>query len=412
MKKKITLILDQAIFSGTTFALTIVLSQLLPIEEFGIFAALVVVLYLGLSISHAVIIQPMQIRIATIKEIGVYKAFLVVLLSALLLVFIALMAGIVWMDIELFKPYKSLYLPFLCYGVVFLIQDFFRKYFLSQDQLGATLLIDALAAMGLFALIITTHIFFEVKLGNIFYLLGASVLPSCLVGAWIYRMSSVCFSCPRFFSFLKYHYEEGRWFFLSALSQWWSNNIFVLATGVLINVEALGALRLGQSIFGVFNIILQTIENYFIPTINRSYQASATTGIALLQKLSKQSLLFFAALLIPIVLFSKEIFGWVGGAAYTPYYYVLQGLAILYFIIIIGYPIRIAIRIIELNRIFFLGYLITSILGVFTYNFLLENFGLYGALAGLMMNQIIMLILWQITLTHQKFKLWKSYISY
>jgi O-antigen/teichoic acid export membrane protein len=55
--------------------------------------------------------------------------------------------------------------------------------------------------------------------------------------------------------------------------QWFSSNFFTLVAGIYLGVNALGALRLVQSFFGVINVILQTVENYYLPkTAQLHYQ--------------------------------------------------------------------------------------------------------------------------------------------
>ena len=407
--KKYILLADQMLFSGLAFVMTILLSRLFDIEMFGLFASLIIFLYLLLSISQALFIQPMQILGSKTKNIKEYKTFLLFCLTIFLSIVFIFSLLLQILSIDFLVNYNQYILAFSVYAVAFLAHDFFRKWFLSDDKIGTTFIIDVVSAIGQ---IIAFCVNFWVLKGGIhtlFLCLSISYIPSIVIAFYKYNEG---LSFNGFEEFIPYHLNEGTWFLFTAITQWWSNNLFVISSGVFIGLEALGALRLGQSIFGILNILLQTVENYVIPSVNRLFLKSKEESIQFLQALSKKSILPVSVILATIFVLSKPLMGIVGGHDFIPYHIVLKGLSLLYFIIIIAYPIRISVRILELNKIFFVGYLAAFIIGLFTFQFLLSNYELSGALAGLILNQLIMMFIWQSTLTRKKFKLWKSYISF
>ena len=407
--KKYILLADQMLFSGLAFVITILLSRFLDIEMFGLFASLIIFLYLILSLSQAIFIQPMQILNSKTKNIKEYKTFLLLSLTVFLSLFFIIALIFQLLNIEIFENYNKFILSFSGFAVAFLTHDFFRKWFLSNDQVRSTFIIDIVSAIGQ---VVGFFVCFGVLNGSIETLLiclSISYIPAISLAFYKYNEG---ISFIGFGEFIPYHIKEGKWFLLTAITQWWSNNLFVISSGVFIGLEALGALRLGQSIFGILNILLQTVENYIIPSVNRLYLKSKDESIEFLQSLSKKSILPVFVILSSIFIFSKPLMAIVGGHDFIPFHIVLKGLSLLYFIIIIGYPIRISVRILELNKIFFLAYLAAFIMGLFTFQFLLSNYGLLGALAGLISNQLIMMFIWQSTLTRKKFKLWKSYTSF
>ena len=82
-------------------------------------------------------------------------------------------------------------------------------------------------------------------------------------------------------------------------------------------------------------------------------------------------------------------------------------MVLLYVFIFIGYQIRIAIRILVLNKVFFTGYLLSFLFSLFTFYFLLSEFGMNGAIVGLISAQIITIGYWQFVLKKHNFILWK-----
>jgi O-antigen/teichoic acid export membrane protein len=106
-------------------------------------------------------------------------------------------------------------------------------------------------------------------------------------------------------------------------------------------------------------------------------------------------------------IFSDEIIVLAGGQKYQNYGYVVRIISVLYFFIFLSYPIRIAVRILVLNKIFFFGYVLSFVSSLLSFHFLLNSFGLYGAVSGLILNQIIMILFWQNQLKKNQFQLWK-----
>ena len=82
-------------------------------------------------------------------------------------------------------------------------------------------------------------------------------------------------------------------------------------------------------------------------------------------------------------------------------------MALLYFVIFIGYPIRMSIRMMLMNRQFLIGYLISFVFSLATFQYLLSVWHLKGAILGLITNQLLMLLYWQYLLIKKDFILWK-----
>lgn len=112
-------------------------------------------------------------------------------------------------------------------------------------------------------------------------------------------------------------------------------------------------------------------------------------------------------MLLAAFIFSEQIIRFAGGSEYTEYAYLVKGMALLYFVIFAGYPIRMSIRMMILNRLFFIGYVISFLFSLITFNFLLKEWHLWGAIIGLIINQLIILSYWQYALIKKEFILWK-----
>lgn len=395
-------VLDQAIFSGTNFLLTLFLAQKLEISGFGVLSSVTVLTFLFLSISNALIIQPFQVSIVTINQKKQYIVFLYFfqLLLLVLIVLIMLILNVIIDDNEINKASIDSIIVFV---LGYLFQDFFRKLFLGTDEIKKVVLIDILFVfIVILGLTVFNH---SLTLKKVMYIIGLANIISSLPGLFTILNN---FEFPTsYLDFIKLHVTQGKWFVYTAFLQWCSSNFFVLLSGAYLGIEALGALRLVQSVFGVINIILQTIENYFIPKIAALYAQSIETAKKYLGKLTTIGFVLFGSILATLFIYSKQLMLLLGGKNYVSYHVVIKMMAVLYVFIFLSYPLRIAVRVLVLNKIFFTGYVLSFITSIITFHFLLQNYGLNGAVIGLIFNQMVMMGYWYFELNKKQLVTWK-----
>lgn len=394
--------IDQAVFSGTNFLLMLFLAKKLELQSFGLFSTFVLITYLGMSVTNALIIQPFQVSHLKVTKKKEYFIFLFLGLIAFVL-FFNFIIELSFFYLPVLKGY-NLHSNAIVYFVSgLLIQDFFRKFFLGLNQIKHVLLIDLFFSI----LIVILFYFFrnEIQLNTTLWILGIANLASCLSGLFfIFKNYEKPLSWKLF---LQNHLAQGKWLFYSAFLQWSSSNFFVLVSGIYLGIEALGVLRLVQSVFGVLNVALISIESYVLPKVVFLYNESPAIAKKYLSEISLIGLLLSGIVLVLIFIFSNEIIILAGGIKYQQYGYVVKIMVILYFFIFLNYPSRIAIKVIVLNKIFFYGYVISFAFSVASFHFFLNYFGLSGAVLGLVFNQLVMFLYWQNQLKKNQFQLWK-----
>lgn len=402
--KKMMVLTDQIVFSGNSFLLTILMARILTPEKFGVFASIILGLYLCISIQNALVVQPYQVSIAKEKNKEAYTSYSFFYQILLLAIVLILLNSLSFLQLEFLADFNELIMPLMLFASGFIMQDYLRKIFLAQSELDATVLIDGLTAfLQIFVLI--AGLYFSFSLYHMLWLLGLAYLPSLLMGIVLLRPSLAQLNLWK--NFMNSQWNQSKWLLLTAMVQWWSGNLFVVMSGVFISIEALGAFRLVQSLFGVLNILLQTFENYVLPQASSLLHESAFKAKRYLKSISIRSFALFIMIISVVFVFSEQIIQLAGGAQYVSYAYVIKGMSVLYLIIFIGYPIRLSIRALILNKNFFLGYLISLGFSLISFKYLLHNWGLIGAISGLIASQIIVLTYWQFILIQKKFILWK-----
>ncbi|PBQ34506.1 hypothetical protein CNR22_22900 [Sphingobacteriaceae bacterium] len=394
---------DQGIYSATSFLSTLFFARLLSARDFGIYSTVILVNFLIISITNALIIQPFQVNVSSAENNRSYTSFC--LAFQLLLTFLSVACLCLFSNISFFSELRPfiLYVSLLSAG--FILHDFFRKSFLAQAKTKKAFLVDSLLALSQFCAIGVLYYSELTELSGVLLYTGLAYLPAIFFSLLYAEFSFFNFKNWR--QHIKMHVTQGSWLFLVAVLQWGSGNLFVLMSGVLIGIEALGALRLVQSLFGVLNVMLQTFENYVLPQATRLYTHSVSDSKVYLRSVTVKGAFAFGAVLLLLCIFSTSFISLAGGSKYAEYGYLVQGMSFLYFIIFIGYPIRMSVRMLILNRSFFIGYLLSFLFSFATYNFLIQRWHLGGVLAGLILNQLLMLLYWQYQLNKNKFYLWK-----
>lgn len=412
LSKKIPLLLEQGLFSGTAFLTNIALVKLLDLEQYGIFASLILISHLLLGVSQALVIQPMQVHIGKTRCTSSYHLVLLFIQCSLILIFIILIISLKLADLESLSIGQLFFFPFALYAALFLLSDFYRKFFLATGRIYMALGIGVLYSASTFALLI--YSFFNQPSGSLstyLYLLAGGYLLPIATATFLYCQDLAFPSTKTLREYLKIHLIDGQWLLYASVVQWFSGNLYVMTSGLLIGIEALGVLRFVQSLLGLINILLQTIENYVLPQLSRAYQTSVQHCYQAFQNTLGGYQITVLSLLGFLFVFSEDVLRIAGNVDFAPYAYVLRGMIILYAVIIIAYPIRLLIRITELNRSYFVAYLISFLFSLLSYNFLLSHFGVQGAVFGLIINQLILQATWLTVLNKNQYNVWKLYTS-
>ena len=402
--RKVTLLLDQLVFSGTSFILTILLARMLDMESFGRYSGFVLAIYLLVSGIGSFVTQPFQVMQAKVKNINQYIAFAFWLQIAFVGIVLFIGLG--------FHLFFSDYFPLTLLGFVagFLIHDFGRKILLALDRPLQTLILDAgTALLSLFALSLFASQSLN-TLGSLLAYLSLAYIASFILLFVFLKPFHLNRKIATHFLFN--HWREGKWLFLTAVSQWWSGNLFVVASGVYLGATALGALRLAQSLMGVLNVLLQTFENYVLPQTAKKLNLHISEGLTFVAGISRKAGMLFIPVLLFTFIFAEQLFVLAGGSEYAAYAFALQGMSLLYLLIFLSQPIRLFIRAMLLNDHFFYGYLISLAFALLCAHSLLSTYGLTGAIAGLAISQVLLMAYWTIILQKKKIYLWKSFISF
>lgn len=406
VRNKRTLALaDQGVYSGGSFLATLLAARLLTVADFGMYAGLILVLYLIISASNAFVVQPFQVTYSRTEDKRSYVNFSFLFQLYLAIAITAIAFAFSQLDVDAFEFYQPYSAVTMTLVFTFLMHDFFRKMFLATDQVVSAFLIDAVTSVCQLALLVISIAQESLTLSECITYSAVSYFAGAVLAIFFIK-PSFRHNC-QWRIYFKDHVHQGKWLFFTAIIQWWSGNLFVVASGVFLGTVGLGAFRLVQSLFGILNVLLQSYENYALPQAVRLFQSSIQESKDYLRHITVKGLTLFGGILVLLFIFSEQVIRLAGGEKYVPYAYVVKGMAILYLIIFIGYPVRMAIRMMIMNHVFFIGYLITFFFSIISFHFLLKEYQLWGAIVGLITNQLILISFWYYHLIKKQFSVWR-----
>lgn len=203
---KFLVLTDQAIFSGSSFMLTIFSARLLSLDDFGRYAGYLLGIYLAVSGISAFVVQPFQVIVGGISNQKTYTAF-IVWFQALA---VSLSLGLCVFATIIFQ----LELPLLLFlfSLGFLFHDFGRRVFLALNKIHQALLLDSLAAIGFATALFIFSRDSSKELSHLLLLLSfAYLLPLLYI---IFTLKPLSFHTLFFKSALARHIQQGKWLFL------------------------------------------------------------------------------------------------------------------------------------------------------------------------------------------------------
>jgi O-antigen/teichoic acid export membrane protein len=396
-------IMDQVVSSGSSFVLTILLAHSLSIAQFGAYSAVLLLSYLFVSISNSLVVQPFQTLQASNNSES-YLAFSFWLQIIVIGILLLILLSFCKTNASIVQPITRSGKWAFHFILFFSLHDYLRKLFLGISRVKTALLIDVIAACLQLIGISLAYLLDHKLSDELFPLLSLTYLPSLIIA--LFALKPFQYSI-KWLSYILMHIHEGKWLLYTALIQWWSSNLFVVVSGLILGLEALGAFRLVQSLFGIFNLLLQSLENYAIPEATRQLLISREHARSYIKQIITAARWPIILITLLLLLFPKYIMRAAGGSNFEEYSYVVQGMTILYLLIFIGYPIRMSIRVLALNKSIFIASLLAFLFSAIAASFLLTQFALAGVIAGLIISQLIALIYWQYTLMQHKFHIWK-----
>jgi O-antigen/teichoic acid export membrane protein len=389
---------DQAMVSGANFLTGILLARGLGIAGFGRFSLAWLAVGLVQSIQENAITAPMMSigpkqdeRQRPIYFGGVFLQQAILALVSMVLTWACFRfaGGIIGTSDPAPLAASVAAAVLLCQ-----MQDFLRRYFFTRDNPVASFATDAVRYTS--QLVILFWVFVVSKTANdastALWIIAASsgagaLLVLILVDKLEWTTAGLRYTTLR-------NWRFSRWLVGSAIVQWTSSNVFIVAAAALLGVTAVGALKAAQSLIGVTHIFFQGLEN--IAPIRASQRFHAGGATSLVQYIARVTRLGLAATLIIGLFFAIRPAFWFAllfGEDFTQYSYLVRWYAGLYAVMFLALPVRFGLRALERTVPIFIAYAAAAAFSLAAAYPLVRAFGVTGVLVGFFATQVLMLVI-------------------
>ena len=395
---------DQLVVSGFSFISSVIMARFLGVQGFGIYSIAWLGVLIASSINQPFIIAPM-LTLSAKKNVDEKSRYLQALIFKQLL-FATFMSMLAFISVLVMSyvlhdwKVESIILAFPLAVFTFLLQDFFRRYFFVINQPKKAIAIDLIAYGGVLTSAFLIHFIKDMDAQFVLLLTALFFLYASL--AALISLKELRFRINDIKAVVLEHWDFSKWLTATALLQWFSGNLFIIAAGAILGPKAVGATRMAQNIVGITHVLFLAMEN-IIPTkaSNAQRNGGNTMMFRYLMKFTFQMGAITFTLLGLITIFSKQIINSFYGANYLEYQNILIGFCLLYVVVFLGYPFRYAIRTLEKTRLIFLSFIVSSVFSIAVAYPVIKSFGLYGVVGGLMATQLITLFIYMWSLRNE-----------
>jgi O-antigen/teichoic acid export membrane protein len=383
---------DQAVVSATNFLTNVMLARFMGLREFGIFVlAWMSVLFVN-SLQTALIVSPMMSIGPKQEEKDRPSYFgavvfqeIVLVTFCFVLVFVALKTSSIFFR---HADLQELALPLAVSAFAYQMQDFLRRYFFATHQSRRALADDALSYLPQLPILFLLHRSGHLNSATALWVMaGTSIFGLGAGWFWVERLE---FQWKWIKAISLRHWKISRWLSASAMLQWISGNLFVLAAPVYYGAAAAGVLKASQNLMGVTHVWFQGLDNVVpVETARRLRQGGVHSMLAytrsILLKWGGLTLLFAIVMAIAPGFWLRLMYG----PEMVQYGYILRLYALFYVFVFIGGPLRAGLQALEFTVPIFWSYLaLTACAFAFAVP-MAKWMGLKGTMLGIIGSQII-----------------------
>lgn len=408
--KKYNLVLfNQIINSGSNFLASIFLVNFLGLEKFGSFTILWLVFLLINSLQLSLVISPMMTN--SVFYTGVLKTYyyggtliqqiFLTLIILILIKFFFFFGILVSIDNQI-HAIQNVFLLIIFSSQIY---QFFRRFFFSKKMYRIPIITDIIIYIVLFSLLIYYLKINELNLEKVFYSYFISFLVgSLLVIPYVKKFN---FSLKTFINSVKVNFKISKWAALSSIMQWFSGNLWLINSGIVLGSYVLGAIRACQTIINLSNLLFQSFENFFPVKLTHIYKSEGSKSMnAYINRINFNGFILLSVFVIILSLGSKYILDFFYGPEQSKFYYLLIFLSILLPFTFIHYFYCFGLRSLSNTKPIFISYLFSSFFSILCSDLVISNFGLKGFVAGLIFTQLLIFLVtylgYQKTLKNEK----------
>lgn len=278
----------------------------------------------------------------------------------------------------------------------YLFQDFLKKYCYAKRKLHVPILMDAALYLLMLPALMALYFMGELSLSNALFAIAMAFGISSLLGKWQLRANLFKhWKKHNLILTAKEHYHYSFWLLGTSMVQWFSGNFFLVAAAGTLGAVAVGALRMAQNMVGLCHVIFLAMENVVPAEAARQFFSKGENGLfAYLKRVGLFGSIPVGLLLMGLTLAAPWLIGWLYGAEYQSFAYLVVAFSVVYALGYVLTILRFAMRSMQFTSPIFIAYLISAGLSVLVANPVVRHWGIGGVVGGLIGTQLLMLLVY------------------
>jgi O-antigen/teichoic acid export membrane protein len=287
-----------------------------------------------------------------------------------------------------FSDMRQLAAPLAVSAVAYQLQDFIRRYFFSTRKSHYALADDALSYLTQLPILLLLHKAGHLNSATALWAMAGTSLLGLAVG-WLW-VEPLEFHWQWIKAISRRHWKTSSWLGASALLQWTSGNLFVIAAPAYYGAAAVGVLKASQNLMGVTHVWFRGLDN-IIPVETARHLRQG--GVKSMLTYIRSTLMKWGGMTLLFAIVMGATPGYWLRLMYGPemaqYGYILRLYALLYVIIFVGGPLRAGLQALEFTVPIFWSYLAMTAFS-FALAFPMAKWvGLDGTMLGLLGTQVL-----------------------
>ena len=384
--------LDQAVISLANFAASILLAAWVSPTELGVYTLGFLAIYFVRAIQNGVTVQPLNTYGAAQSDqdfkpfftaLGIQQGLLSILtsLAAALLGWILIKTG----NDTLGPAVLALWFAFPAWQ----LQEFLRRAFYTRGLVQNALWISLstnLVRVGLLILLAYQRPITGLTGLNV---IGWGSLVGTLLGLWLARD----YFTKNWGDLLTTWWENfrfGRWILGASLADWVVVDLYPILMAGLISFAATGVYQTLQNLVAPIHVLLRAVDTFATPLLAKTFDQF---GWGKFKK--RLALIYLLAgipvfgLLVVVLFFTPRLLFLLKGDTYLPYADGIYLMALYYTFMFVNRPLQLAFRALRQGKQVFLANLLAMVSMIVLGFWLINRWGIYGAIGGQTLNAII-----------------------
>ena len=375
-----TVMIDQALVSGTNFLSGVLIARALGPDQFGVFSLAWTGILFAIRLHFSAVTAPMM-SIGPKEHSGQPHYYNKALGQHLIVMVILIMLTALgaWISDRYFDQRQLdgfvLVLPMIV--AVFTTQEFLRRMCFTQHRPNRALVSDILRYAVQLTLLIGLWLTGNASLDRMLWIIAFCGFLGCL------PMLGLGLSIAHDKRHWVRHFNFSKWMIGGSVVQWFAGNLFLVATGAVVGASAAGAFRAAQQLTGPMQVLMQGLDNLIPVRLAEALNTSDRNG---LRKQANRLVLLTALASAPIIGLLIAVPGPIMklffGASFAPFAHLVPWFAVATGLMTLATAWRGGLRALEATRPFFTVYAISALICLVIAEPLVRAYGLEGAVAG------------------------------